>query len=43
MRSVEMIRRNKSVLRESIEAATIHNEIYGSDHCPVGLELCEAK
>ena len=30
-------------LRESIEAATIHNEIYGSDHCPVGLELCEAK
>lgn len=22
-----------------INAATIHNDIYGSDHCPVGLEL----
>jgi len=26
-------------LRERIEDATIHNEIYGSDHCPVGLSL----
>ena len=23
----------------SLKAATIHNEIKGSDHCPVGLEL----
>ena len=26
-------------LRSSIVDATIHNEIFGSDHCPVGLEL----
>ncbi len=26
-------------LRESIKDATIHAEILGSDHCPVGLEL----
>ena len=26
-------------LREKIADATIHNEIFGSDHCPVGLEL----
>lgn len=26
-------------LKESIVDATIHNEIFGSDHCPVGLEL----
>ena len=26
-------------LVESIEAATIYNEIFGSDHCPVGLDL----
>ncbi len=26
-------------LKEKMAAATIHNEIYGSDHCPVGLEL----
>lgn len=26
-------------LRERIQAAPIHNEIFGSDHCPVGLEL----
>ncbi len=26
-------------LREHIEAAPIYNEIFGSDHCPVGLEL----
>lgn len=26
-------------LRGNIAAATIHNEIFGSDHCPVGLEL----
>lgn len=26
-------------LREKIAAATIHNEFFGSDHCPVGLEL----
>ena len=26
-------------LREQIEDATIHNEIFGSDHCPVGLLL----
>lgn len=28
-------------LRPAIEAAPIYNEIYGSDHCPVGLELKE--
>lgn len=26
-------------LQEKIETATIYNEIFGSDHCPVGLEL----
>ena len=26
-------------LKENIAAATIHADIYGSDHCPVGLEL----
>lgn len=26
-------------LRDSIVDATIHNEIFGSDHCPVGLEI----
>lgn len=26
-------------LAENIESATIYNEIFGSDHCPVGLEL----
>ena len=26
-------------LKEQMTDATIHNEIYGSDHCPVGLEL----
>ena len=26
-------------LKERIVDATIHNEIFGSDHCPVGLEL----
>ncbi len=26
-------------LKERIAQATIHNDIYGSDHCPVGLEL----
>ena len=26
-------------LKDSIKDATIHNEIFGSDHCPVGLEL----
>ncbi len=26
-------------LRDRIEAATIHSDIFGSDHCPVGLEL----
>lgn len=26
-------------LRGAIKDATIHNEIFGSDHCPVGLEL----
>lgn len=28
-------------LRAAIDAAPIYNEIYGSDHCPVGLELRE--
>ncbi len=28
-------------LRDAIDAAPIYNEIYGSDHCPVGLELRE--
>ena len=28
-------------LRPAIEAAPINHEIYGSDHCPVGLELKE--
>ncbi|MBQ7479256.1 MAG: endonuclease/exonuclease/phosphatase family protein, partial [Selenomonadaceae bacterium] len=26
-------------LMEKVEDATIHNEIFGSDHCPVGLLL----
>ena len=26
-------------LQETIQDATIHNEVYGSDHCPVGLEI----
>lgn len=26
-------------LKNNIVAASIHNEIFGSDHCPVGLEL----
>lgn len=26
-------------LKDQITSATIHNEIFGSDHCPVGLEL----
>lgn len=26
-------------LEKNIEEATIHNEIFGSDHCPVGLKL----
>ena len=26
-------------LDDKIESATIYNEIFGSDHCPVGLEL----
>lgn len=26
-------------LRDRVQAAEIHNEIYGSDHCPVGLVL----
>jgi exodeoxyribonuclease-3 len=26
-------------LEKNIKEATIHNEIFGSDHCPVGLEL----
>lgn len=26
-------------LRGAIKEATIHNDIFGSDHCPVGLEL----
>lgn len=28
-------------LRPAIDGAPIYNEIYGSDHCPVGLELKE--
>lgn len=28
-----------SRLDDKIESATIYNEIFGSDHCPVGLEL----
>ena len=28
-------------LRDSIADAAIHNEIFGSDHCPVGLDLKE--
>ena len=28
-------------LDNQIESATIYNEIFGSDHCPVGLELKE--
>lgn len=27
-------------LRESIKDATIYPEILGSDHCPIGLEIC---
>ena len=29
-------------LMDEVEEATIHNEIYGSDHCPVGLHLKDA-
>lgn len=28
-------------LAASIDAAPIYNEIFGSDHCPVGLEVRE--
>ena len=28
-------------LQPAIEAAPIYDEIFGSDHCPVGLELKE--
>lgn len=28
-------------LKEKIKNATIHTDIFGSDHCPVGLELAE--
>ncbi len=27
------------VLMDRVKDATIHNEVFGSDHCPVGLEL----
>ena len=27
--------------RDRVEAAPIHNEIFGSDHCPIGLTLKE--
>lgn len=27
-------------LRESISSAAIHSDIFGSDHCPIELELC---
>ncbi len=30
-----------SRLRDAIEATPIYTEVYGSDHCPVGLELKE--
>ena len=26
-------------LRASVEDAAIHNEVFGSDHCPVSLDL----
>ncbi len=26
-------------LKKNIKSATIHNEVFGSDHCPVGLEI----
>ena len=26
-------------LRDAVKQATIHADIFGSDHCPVGLEL----
>ena len=26
-------------VKENITSATIHSDILGSDHCPVGLEL----
>ena len=26
-------------MKRKIRDATIHNEIYGSDHCPVGLDI----
>ncbi|MDD4850116.1 MAG: exodeoxyribonuclease III [Gemmiger sp.] len=28
-----------NTLKDKIKGATIHNEIYGSDHCPIELEL----
>ena len=27
------------ILKEEIKEAKIHSEIYGSDHCPVSLEI----
>lgn len=29
-------------IRDRIEAATIYDEVEGSDHCPIGLELADA-
>jgi exodeoxyribonuclease III len=29
--------------KENISEATIYNDIFGSDHCPVGIELIEVK
>ena len=26
-------------LKDAVSAAGIHNEVFGSDHCPVSLEL----
>ncbi|MBO6517786.1 MAG: exodeoxyribonuclease III, partial [Bacteroidia bacterium] len=26
-------------LMPKVQDATIHNEVFGSDHCPIGLEL----
>ena len=36
---MEVVSETGGLTRESVAAAPIYQEIYGSDHCPVGLEL----
>ena len=30
-------------LRDAITSAGIHNDVFGSDHCPVSVEIDETK